>query len=119
MDTNTQQVRQFLAECTVRDLDDSDVLPVADLYGMYIIWCEHNGSMSVAAPTFSRLVRDDGIQTGRRRRESVFTGVCATGPIPIQYILETEKGLGRNSVLASDMRLIPAPSAAETLPMGA
>ena len=32
-------VRRFLNECTVRDLDDSEVLPVADLYGMYIIWC--------------------------------------------------------------------------------
>ncbi|MBF4994378.1 hypothetical protein ITX31_09670 [Arthrobacter gandavensis] len=100
MDTNTQQVRQFLAECTVRDLDDSDVLPVADLYGMYIIWCEHNDGTTVAAPTFSRMVRSDGIGTGIRRRENVFTGVTATGPIPIQYILETDKGLGRNSMLA-------------------
>lgn len=119
MDTTTQQVRQFLAECTVRDLDDSDVLPVADLYGMYSIWCERSGGTAVAAPTFSRLVWADGIGSGIRRRESVFTGVIATGPVPIQYILETDKGLGPNSVLASDTRLIPGPSAAETLPMGA
>lgn len=99
MDTNTQQVRHFLAECTVRDLDDSDVLPVADLYGMYIIWCEHNGGTTVSAPVFSHLVREEGISAGIRRRENVFTGVTATGPIPIQYILETDKGPGPNSVL--------------------
>ncbi|UYB35940.1 winged helix-turn-helix domain-containing protein [Arthrobacter koreensis] len=119
MDTTTQQVRQFLAECTVRDLDDSDVLPVADLYGMYSIWCERSGGTAVAASVFSRLVRADGIGSGIRRQESVFTGVAATGPIPIQYILETDKGPGRNSVLASDTRLIPAPSEAQTFPIDA
>lgn len=100
MDIRTQQVRQFLDECTVRDLDDSAVLPAADLYGMYIIWCEKTGSTSVAAPIFSRLVRGDGLEGDVRHRQSVFKGVAATGPIPIQYILETDKGPGPNSLLA-------------------
>lgn len=92
-------VRRFLNECTVRNLDDSEMLPVADLYGMYIIWCEHAGTTPVAIRAFSTLMGAEGIDSGISRREKVFKGVLATGPIPIQYILETDKCPGPNSTL--------------------
>ena len=91
------QIRRFLDECTVRDLDDSEMLPVADLYGMYFIWYEHAGTTPMAALAFATLIRAEGIASGISRRERVFKGVLATGPIPIQYILETDKGPGPNS----------------------
>ena len=93
------QVRRFLDECTVRDLDDSEVLPVADLYGMYIIWCEHAEATPMDARAFSTLIRAEGIDSGTSHREKFFKGVLATGPIPIQYILETDKCPGPNSTL--------------------
>lgn len=95
------QVRRFLAECTVSALDDTDVLPVADLYGMYIIWCEQTQTQCLAVQTFSALMRAEGIISGIRHRQKVFTGVIATGPIPIQYILETDKGPGPHSPLGT------------------
>lgn len=56
------QVRRFLDECTVCDLDDSEVVPVADLYGMYIIWCEHADTTPMAVRAFSTLIRSEGIR---------------------------------------------------------
>lgn len=94
-------VRRFLEECIVRDLDDSDVLPAADVYGMYIIWCEHAEATPLTARSFSTLMRAEGIDSGISRREKVFKGVLATGPIPIQYILETDKSPGPNSALGN------------------
>lgn len=93
------QVREFLAECTVRGLDDSEILPIADLYGMYIIWCEQNRADPLAVQLFSQTMREEGIEAGVRRRERVVKGLVATGPIPIQYILETDKAPGPNSTL--------------------
>ena len=95
------QVRRFLTECTVRDLDDTDILPVTDLYGMYIIWCEQTRTRCLTIQTFSALMRAEGIDSGIRRRQKVFTGIIATGPIPIQYILETDKAPGPNSSLGA------------------
>ena len=94
-----EQVRRFLSECTIRDPEDGTVLPVADLYGMYIIWCEETEAEHLSVQAFSALVRAEGIDSGVRHRERVFKGVLATGPIPIQYILETDKGPGPNSPL--------------------
>lgn len=94
-----RHVRGFLDECTVRDLDDSDMLPVADLYGMYIIWCEQTETIPVAIQSFSTLLRAEGVPSGISHRQKVLKGVIATGAIPIQYILETDKSLGPNSAL--------------------
>ena len=94
-------VRRFLVDCTVRDLDDSSMLPVADLYGMYIIWCEQTETNPIGVQAFSTLVRAEGITSGISRREKVFKGVIATGTIPIQYILETDRGPGPNSALGT------------------
>lgn len=95
------EVRRFLTECTMRALDDADVLPVADLYGMYIIWCEQTRTKHLAIQTFSALMRAEGIDSGIRRKQKVFKGVIATGAIPIQYILETDKSPGPNSPLGA------------------
>ncbi|WP_104055311.1 MULTISPECIES: primase-like DNA-binding domain-containing protein [unclassified Arthrobacter] len=99
--TAEDRVRQFLAVCTVRDLDDSAVLPVADLYGMFIIWCEQNSTDPLSIQLFSKVLRDEGIEVGLQRREKVVKGIMVTGQIPIQYILETDKAPGPNSVLGA------------------
>lgn len=93
------RIPQFLADCTIRGLDDSDILPVADLYGMYIIWCEQHGADPLAGQLFSQAMRKEGLPAGISRKERVVKGVMATGPIPIQYILETDKAPGPNSPL--------------------
>ncbi|WAP50694.1 primase-like DNA-binding domain-containing protein [Arthrobacter sp. ATA002] len=66
---NESHVRHFLTECTVRDLDDSEVLPVADLYGMYIIWCEQHDTAPLAVQVFSQMMRQEGIEAGVLRKE--------------------------------------------------
>lgn len=101
LEVKEDQVRQFLAEVTIRDLDDSEVLPVADLYGMYIIWCEQAGTDPLSVQIFSHVIREEGLESGLLRSEHVLKGVMATGTIPVQYILETDKPLGPNSALGS------------------
>ncbi len=96
-----EQVASFLAECIVRNLDDSDMLPVADLYGMYVIWCEQSGIEHVVVQVFSQAVRLQGLESRMSRNERVLKGVAATGPIPIQYILETDKGPSLNSAFGA------------------
>ncbi|MCC9174985.1 hypothetical protein [Arthrobacter sp. zg-Y179] len=91
-------IPRFLAECTVGDMDD-EATPVADLYGMYIIWSEQQGTEPLAVQAFSAAVRDEGIEAERRRSEQVYTGLLPTGAIPIQYILETDKAPGPNNSL--------------------
>lgn len=98
-----EQVARFLAECIVRNLDDTDMLPVADLYGMYVIWCEQDAIGPLAVQVFSQAVRFQGLEPGMSRNERVLKGVAATGPIPVQYILETDKGPSPNSALAASM----------------
>lgn len=93
-------VHRFLTECTVGDLDD-EVTPVADLYGMYIVWSEQQGVEPVAMQAFSAAVQGEGIEEERRRSEQVYTGLLPTGSIPIQYILETDKAPGPNSTLGT------------------
>ena len=95
----TYEVRRFLAECTINDLDDNESTPVADLYGMYIIWSEQQGTEPLAVQAFSAVVREEGIDAERRRNEQVYTGLLPTGAIPIQYILETDKPPSPNSTL--------------------
>lgn len=90
-------IRQFLTECTVTGLEASDVVPVADLYGMYLIWCERTSAKALPVQVFSQRIRADGIEAAIRRGERVLQGMMATGPIPVQYILETDKGLSPNS----------------------
>ena len=92
-------VRRFLAECTVGDLDDAEAVPAADLYGMYMIWSEQQGTEPLAAQIFAAAVREEGIEAERRRSEQVYTGLLPTGAIPIQYILETDKAPSPNSPL--------------------
>ncbi len=96
-----EQVAEFLAECIVRNLDDTDMLPVADLYGMYVIWCEQRGIEPHVVQVFSQAVRLQGLEPGMSRNERVLKGVAATGPIPIQYILETDKGPSLNSAFGA------------------
>lgn len=92
-------VRRFLAECTVGGLDDTEAVPAADLYGMYIIWSEQNSSQPVAIQHFSAAVREQGFDAERRNHEQVYTNLLPTGAIPIQYILETDKAPSPNSPL--------------------
>ncbi|MCC9205103.1 hypothetical protein [Arthrobacter sp. zg-Y769] len=92
------EIHRFLAECTVGDLDD-EATPVADLYGMYMIWSERQGTQPLSMQVFSAAVRGEGIEAERRRSEQVYTGLLPTGAIPIQYILETDKAPGPNSTL--------------------
>ena len=100
MDEGTMlEVRRFLAECTIGDLDENESTPVADLYGMYIIWSEQQGQDPLAVQAFSAAVREEGIEAERRRSEQVYTGLLPTGAIPIQYILETDKAPSPNSGL--------------------
>ena len=92
-------VRRFLAECTVGGLDDTDSTPAADLYGMYIIWSEKNGTEPASVQLFSSAVRTEGLGAERRNHEQVYTNLLPTGSIPIQYILETDKAPSPNSGL--------------------
>lgn len=92
-------VRRFLAECTVGGRDDTESTPAADLYGMYIIWSERNGTGPVSVQHFSSVVRLEGVEAERRNHEQVYTNLLPTGSIPIQYILETDKAPSPNSTL--------------------
>ena len=88
---NLDHVSRFLDECTLAGLDESETVPAADLYGMYIIWCENEGREPAAAQHFYAAVRDSGLLESTRRSERVYEGVFPTGQIPIQYIMETDK----------------------------
>lgn len=94
---NLGDVPLFLDECTLGGLDDTEAVPAADLYGMYIIWCENTGRDPASVRHFHGAVRDAGVPEVRRRSGRVYQGVQPTGPIPIQYILETDKAPGPNS----------------------
>ncbi|MDK1361006.1 hypothetical protein QNO00_12100 [Arthrobacter sp. zg-Y1219] len=94
---NLDHVGLFLAECTLRGLDDTEAVPAADLYGMYMIWCENAGRDPASVQHFYGAVRGAGVPEARRHSERVYEGVQPTGPIPIQYILETDKAPGPTS----------------------
>ena len=94
-----EDIARFLADCTVGGLDDTAATPAADLYGMYIIWCEQSGSIPASMQAFSAAARGQGLEPQRRHQEQVYPGVLPTGPIPIQYILETDKPPSLNSSL--------------------
>ena len=93
------RVADFLNECTITGLDESEATPAADLYGMYIIWCEQAELTPSSMSEFSRQVKETGNQPCRRRHESIYPGMLPTGPIPIQYILETDKAPSLNGPL--------------------
>ncbi|KPN18883.1 primase-like DNA-binding domain-containing protein [Arthrobacter sp. Edens01] len=93
-------VADFLRECTITGLDESEATPAADLYGMYIIWCEQAGLTPVSTTFFSRRAKESGIEPRRRNRENIYTGLLPTGPIPVQYILETDKPPSPNGALS-------------------
>lgn len=84
-------VTDFLQECTITGLSESEATPAADLYGMYIIWCEQGQQDPVSSTAFARQLRQNGNHPRRRNHESIYPGLLPTGPIPIQYILETDK----------------------------
>lgn len=90
-------VSLFLAECTLGGLEETESVPAADLYGMYIIWCENGGRIPGSVQHFYGAVRDAGMPEARRSSERVYEGVLPTGPIPLQYILETDKAPGPNT----------------------
>ena len=92
----TLQVTDFLAECTVRGLDESDLTPVADLYGIYLIWCEKREVKAASLQNFSRQVKNLGVPSKRICGMKVYQSLLPTGPIPIQYIMETDRGPGPN-----------------------
>lgn len=87
----------FFDECTLAGLDDTETVPAADLYGMYIVWCENAGREPASAQHFHDAARKAGLPESRRRSERVYEGVLPTGPIPIQYIMETDKAPGPNT----------------------
>lgn len=92
-------VADFLRECTITGLDETEATPAADLYGMYMIWCEQAEQEPVSSAVFSRQVQASGSQPRRRHHERVYPGILPTGPIPIQYILETDKLPSLNGAL--------------------
>lgn len=94
---NLDHVSLFLDECTLAGLDESETVPAADLYGMYIVWCENAGREPAAVQHFYGAVRESGLLESTRRSERVYEGVLPTGPIPIQYIMETDKTPGPNT----------------------
>ena len=87
----------FLDECTLAGLDETESVAAADLYGMYMIWCESAGREPASVQHFYGAVRDSGVPEVIRRSERVYEGVQPTGPIPIQYIMETDKAPGPNT----------------------
>lgn len=94
---NVDHVSLFLEECTLGGLEETESVPAADLYGMYIIWCENGGRIPASAQHFHGAVREAGVPEARRSSERVYEGVQPTGPIPLQYILETDKAPGPNT----------------------
>lgn len=94
-------VADFLQECTITGLSESEATPAADLYGMYIIWCEQAHLDPVSAAAFSRRLRDNGNSPCRRNHESIYPGLLPTGPIPVQYILETDKPPSPNGLMSA------------------
>ncbi|WP_342025149.1 primase-like DNA-binding domain-containing protein [Arthrobacter citreus] len=94
---NPDHVSLFLDECTLGGLEETEAVPAADLYGMYIIWCENGGLVPASVQNFYSAVREAGVPEARRHSERVYEGVQPTGPIPIQYILETDKTPGPNT----------------------
>lgn len=94
-------VADFLRDCTISGLDETEATPAADLYGMYIIWCEQGAADPVSATVFSRQLKESGNHPQRRNRENIYPGLLPTGPIPIQYILETDKPPSPNGPLNS------------------
>ncbi|MBD7993831.1 hypothetical protein H9639_00735 [Arthrobacter sp. Sa2CUA1] len=94
-------VADFLRECTITGLDETEATPAVDLYGMYIIWCEQGELSPASMSEFSRQVKESGNELRRRRHENIYPGMLPTGPIPIQYILETDKAPSLNGPLNS------------------
>lgn len=94
-------VTDFLRECTITGLSEDEATPTADLYGMYIIWCEQAGLDPVSSPAFSRRLKESGNQPLRRNHESIYPGLLPTGPIPVQYILETDKPPSLNGPMST------------------
>ncbi|WP_312178732.1 hypothetical protein [Arthrobacter sp.] len=92
-------VADFLRECTISGLDETEATPAADLYGMYIIWSEQAELDPVSVTVFSRLLKETGNYPRRQHHENVYPGMLATGPISIQYILETDKPPSPNGPL--------------------
>lgn len=87
----------FFDECTLAGFDDTETVPADDLYGMYIVWCENSGTEPASAHHFRSAARKAGLPESRRRSERVYEGVVPTGPIPVQYIMETDKAPGPNT----------------------
>ena len=87
----------FLDECTLGGLDESEGVAAADLYGMYMIWCENAGRAPASVQHFYAAVRDSGVPEVTRRSGRAYEGVQPTGPIPLQYIMETDKVPGPNT----------------------
>ncbi len=94
---NLDHILLFLDECTLGGLDESESVPAADLYGMYMIWCENAGREPASVQLFYGAVRDSGVPEVTRGSERVYEGVHPTGPIPIQYIMETDRVPGPNT----------------------
>ncbi|MDN3482463.1 primase-like DNA-binding domain-containing protein [Arthrobacter sp. APC 3897] len=94
---NLDHIVLFLDECTLAGLDESASVPAADLYGMYMVWCENAGREPAPVHHFYGAVRGAGHPEVTRRSERVYEGVQPTGPIPIQYIMETDKAPGPNT----------------------
>ena len=96
-ESTLDHVNLFLEECTLGGLEETEAVLAADLYGMYIIWCENRRLVPASVQNFYGAVREAGVPEVMRRSERVYEGVQPTGPIPIQYILETDKAPGRNT----------------------
>jgi len=94
-------VADFLQECTITDLSENEATPAADLYGMYIIWCEQAELDPVSSTAFSRRLKENGNIPRRRNHESIYPGLLPTGPIPVQYILETDKPPSPNGPMSA------------------
>lgn len=94
---NADHINLFFNECTLAGLDETETVPAADLYGMYMVWCENAGREPASAQHFHDAARRAGLPESRRRAERVYEGVVPTGPIPIQYIMETDKAPGPNT----------------------
>ena len=94
---SAENIRQFLDECTLSGLDESEAVAAADLYGMYMIWCENAGRDTASVQHFYAVVREAGVPEVMRRSERVYEGMLPTGPISIQYIMETNKAPGPNT----------------------
>lgn len=93
MNFASEHLQAFFFHC-VRDDDDPGVgMNPDDLYGLYLTWCSQDGLDAWSSQRFTSALDEGEVLKGRTGCHSVYPGLMMTGPIAIQFIIETQRTL--------------------------